>query len=75
MTNIIHSDFATFAEAMASAFSTIEKNQAWDLMPSLFPDLLTEGHRCTLLDSLTQEYKLRRRQSRRSTAKAMTLIV
>ena len=36
---VIHSDFLTVAEAMTSAFSTIEKNQAWDLMPSLVPEL------------------------------------
>ena len=39
MTNVIHSDFSTVAEAMTSAFSTIEKNQAWDLMHSLVPEL------------------------------------
>ncbi len=39
MTKVIHSDFLTFAEAMTSAFSTIEKKQAWDLMPSLVPEL------------------------------------
>ena len=39
MTKVIHSDFLTVAEAMTSAFSTIEKNQAWDLMPSLVPEL------------------------------------
>ena len=36
MTKVIHSDFLTVAEAMTSVFSTIENNQAWDLMPSLF---------------------------------------
>ncbi len=35
MTKVIHSDFSTVAEAMTSAFSAIEKNQTWDLMPSL----------------------------------------
>ena len=40
MTKVIHSDFLTVAEAMTSAFSTIEKNQAWDLMPSLVPELI-----------------------------------
>ena len=35
MTKVIHSDFLTVAEAMTSAFSTIENNQDWDLMPSL----------------------------------------
>ena len=39
MTKVIHSDFLTIAEAMTSAFSRIEKNQAWDLMPSLFSEL------------------------------------
>ena len=39
MTKVIHSDFLTVAEAMISAFSTIENNQAWDLMPSLVPEL------------------------------------
>ncbi len=34
-----HPDFSTVAEAMTSAFSVIEKNQAWDLMPSLVPEL------------------------------------
>ena len=39
MTKVIHSDFLTVAEAMTFAFSTIENNQAWDLMPSLVPEL------------------------------------
>ena len=39
MTKVIHSDFLAVAEAMTSAFSAIEKNQAWDLMPSLVPEL------------------------------------
>ena len=39
MTKVIHSDFLTVAEAMTSAFSAIENNQAWDLMPSLVPEL------------------------------------
>ena len=39
MTKVIHSDFSTVAEAMTSAFSVIEKNQAWDLIPSLVPEL------------------------------------
>ena len=39
MTKVIHADFLTVAEAMTSAFSVIEKNQAWDLMPSLVPEL------------------------------------
>ena len=39
MTKVNHSDFLTVAEAMTSAFSTIENNQAWDLMPSLVPEL------------------------------------
>tara|TARA_Y100000766_G_scaffold241600_1_gene219578 strand:- start:285 stop:455 length:171 start_codon:yes stop_codon:yes gene_type:complete len=37
MTKVIHSDFSTVAGAMTSALSTIGKNQAWDLMPSLVP--------------------------------------
>tara|TARA_Y100001978_G_C23351031_1_gene272011 strand:+ start:316 stop:507 length:192 start_codon:yes stop_codon:yes gene_type:complete len=40
MTKVIHSDFLTVAEAMTSAFSTIEKNQAWHLLPSLVPELV-----------------------------------
>ena len=39
MTNGVHSDFLTVAEAMTSAFSSIENNQDWDLMPSLVPEL------------------------------------
>ena len=39
MIKVIHSDFLTVAEAMSSAFSAIEQNQAWDLMPSLVPEL------------------------------------
>ena len=39
MTKVIHPDFSTVAGAMTSAFSAIEKNQAWDLMPSLVPEL------------------------------------
>ena len=39
MTKVIHTDFLTVAEAMTSAFSAIEQNQAWDLMPSLVPEL------------------------------------
>jgi len=39
MTKVIYSDFLTVAEAITSAFSTIEKNQAWDLMPSFVPEL------------------------------------
>jgi len=39
MIKVIHSDFLTVAEAMTSAFSAIEQNQAWDLMPSLVPEL------------------------------------
>ena len=31
MTKVIHSDFSTVAGAMTSAFSEIEKNQAWDV--------------------------------------------
>ena len=39
MTKVIHPDFLAVAEAMTSAFSAIENNQAWDLMPSLVPEL------------------------------------
>ena len=39
MIKSVHPDFSTSGEAMISAFSTIEKNQAWDLMPSLVPEL------------------------------------
>ena len=39
MTKVIHSDSLTVAEEMTSAFSAIENNQAWDLMPSLVPEL------------------------------------
>ena len=35
----VHPDFLTLAGSMTSAFSAIEKNQAWDLMPSLVPEL------------------------------------
>ena len=44
MTKVIHSDFLTVAGAMTSAFSAIEKNQAWDLMPSLVPELALRFH-------------------------------
>ena len=44
MTKVIQSDFLTVAEAMTSAFSTIENNQAWDLMPSLVPELALSLH-------------------------------
>ncbi len=39
MTKVSHSDFLMVAGAMTSAFSTIEKNQAWALMSSLVPEL------------------------------------
>ena len=39
MIKSVHPDFSTVAEALISAFSTIEKNQAWTLMPSLVPEL------------------------------------
>ena len=44
MTKVIHSDFLTVAKAMTSAFSTVENNQAWDLMLSLVPDLALSLH-------------------------------
>ena len=44
MSKVIHSDFLTVAEAMTSVFSTIEKNQDWDLMPSLVPELVVSLH-------------------------------
>ena len=39
MTTVIHFDSLTVATAMTSASSSIEKNQAWHLMPSLVPEL------------------------------------
>ena len=39
MIKVIHSDFSADAEAMTFAFSAIENNQAWDLLPSLVPEL------------------------------------
>ncbi len=39
MTLVIHPDFLAVAEAITSAFSAIENNQAWDLMPSFVPEL------------------------------------
>lgn len=39
MTTVIHSEFLTVAEAICAAFSAIEKNQAWHLIPSLVPEL------------------------------------
>jgi len=39
MTKVIHYDFLIVAEAMTSAFSVIEKNQSWNLMPSLVTEL------------------------------------
>ena len=39
MAKVIHADFSTVAEAMTFAFSAIETNQTWDLMPSLVPEL------------------------------------
>ena len=44
MTQVIHSDFLTVAEAMTSAFSLIEKNQAWNLIPSLVPEFEQSFH-------------------------------
>ena len=60
MTKVIHSDFLTVAEAMTSAFSVIEKNQAWDLMPSLVPELalfLYMLHRQLNLHCIELEYE------------------
>ena len=60
MTKVIHSDFLTVAEAMSSAFSVIEKNQAWDLMPSLVPELalcLYMLHRELNLHCIELEYE------------------
>ena len=34
----VHPDFLICAKAMSFAFSAIEKNQAWTLMPSLVPE-------------------------------------
>jgi len=39
MIKAVHPDFLICAKAMSSAFSAIEKNQAWTLMPSLVPEL------------------------------------
>ena len=39
MTKVIHSYFSTVAGAMTSAFSAIEKNHVWHIMPSLIPEL------------------------------------
>ena len=60
MTKVIHSDFSTVAEAMTSAFSSIENNQAWDLMPSLVPELalcLHMLHRELNLHCIELEYE------------------
>ena len=39
ITKVIHSDFLTVAGAMTSAFSAIEKSQAWALMPQMVAEL------------------------------------
>ncbi len=39
-TKVIHSDFLTVAEAMTSAFSSIDKNQDWYLMPSFVSEIV-----------------------------------
>jgi len=60
MTKVIHSDFLTVAEAMTSAFSIIEKNQAWDVKPSLLPSLALWLHmlqRELNLDCIDLEYE------------------
>ena len=60
MIKSVHPDFSTVAEAMISAFSTIEKNQAWDLMPSLVPELalcLHMLHRELNLHCIELEYE------------------
>ena len=60
MTKVIHSDFSTVAEAMTSAFSAIEKNQAWHLMPSLVPEMalcLHMLHRERNLQCIELEYE------------------
>ena len=40
MIKSVHPDFSTVAEAMISAFSTIEKNQACALIPQMVAELL-----------------------------------
>ena len=60
MTKVIHSDFLNVAEAMTSAFSSIENNQAWQLMPSLVSELVLFFHmiqRELNLDYLGLEYE------------------
>ena len=60
ITKVIHSDFLAVAEAMTSAFLTIENNQAWDLMPSLVPELalcLYMLHRELNLHCIELEYE------------------
>tara|TARA_Y100001968_G_scaffold170817_1_gene156240 strand:+ start:2933 stop:3094 length:162 start_codon:yes stop_codon:yes gene_type:complete len=39
MTKVIHYYFLTIEVAMTSAFSVIEKNQNWDLMPCLVAEV------------------------------------
>ena len=60
MIKVIHSDFLIFAEAMTSAFLAIENNQAWDIMPSLVPELalcLHMLHRQLNLHFIELEYE------------------
>ena len=60
MAKVIHSDLLTIAEAMTSAFTTIENNQAWDLMPFLVPELALCLHmlqRALNLHCLVLEYE------------------
>tara|TARA_Y100001968_G_scaffold3952_1_gene3486 strand:+ start:1119 stop:1310 length:192 start_codon:yes stop_codon:yes gene_type:complete len=40
MIKVIHYDFLTGAEAMTFVFSSTEKNQAWNLMPSFVTELV-----------------------------------
>ena len=39
MIESVHSDFLICAKAMSSAFSAIEKNRAWALMPQMVAEL------------------------------------
>ena len=56
----VHPDFLICAKAMCSVFSSIEKNQALHLMPSLVPDLelcLHMIHRELNLQCIELEYE------------------
>ena len=56
----VHPDFLICAKAVTSSFSSIEKNQAWHLMPSLVPELalcLHMLHRELDLQCIELEYE------------------